>query len=64
MKIYYVERGRPKKMCWTETIENDTRVANVCVGDVNYRNKWRDGMKVSDPKTVRSTVLDGFLYTF
>lgn len=42
-------RGMPKKR-WTETIGNNMRIVEECVGDVN---KWRNRTKAADPTNSR-----------
>jgi hypothetical protein len=42
-------RGKPIKRR-LNTIENDMRAVDVCVGDVKNQDEWRFRTRVSDPK--------------
>jgi len=45
-------RGRPKTR-WLNTVENDMRtVADVCVGNVEDRDKWRSTTRVANPPQI------------
>jgi len=36
------KRGRERSINrWLHTIENDIKVAGVCIGDLKYQNHWR-----------------------
>jgi hypothetical protein len=43
-------KGKPKKR-WLDTIENDMRAVDVCVGDVENLDKWRIRTRMSTPNS-------------
>lgn len=43
------ERRRPKKRLLDKT-ENDTKATGECVGDVEYRNRWKFRIRETNTK--------------